>query len=348
MGLEVKTVTSLRSLTRSATKHRLTGRQNGSPSRASRSSVVLGIAAGIAAAGGFGLANALVHRASAMIPASEITFARALVGVSIALPIVFGRLGSVIQIRAAPIWVAAAAGAISIVCFAHNIATASMALASILFNVFLLFLMVSGAIAGELRITRKLQISFFLIFSGLSAYWFAGDKTCAASVALIGLLGAFAAAVSYTAQKQATKISDPALINWVICVATIPISLLRARQAWLFPTGIDCLLLASIGVVSFSSQYLATLSFVYLPLSLAAALSPSTIVWSLIVDTITAGTNITLSAFVGAIIYAAGICLLAAHGTLNNEHGRGRHAPQAREQHSNETDVVRRHGSCVN
>lgn len=248
---------------------------------------------------------------------------------SIALPIVFGRLGSLIQFRAMPIWVAAAGGAISILCFAHNIATASMALASILFNMFLLFLMVSGAVAGDLRITRKLLISFFLISCGLAAYWFAGDKTCAASVALIGLLGAFAAAVSYTAQKRATKISDPVLINWAICVATIPVSLLRANQAWLFPTGIDCPLLLSIGVISFSSQYLATLSFVYPPLSLAAALTPSTIVWSIVVDTIAAGTNITRQAFVGATIYTAGICLLAACKTLDNDHERGLYARQA-------------------
>src|SRR5215472_11887742 len=60
--------------------------------------LAFGIGAGGAAAAGFGFANALVHRASVGFPAAEITFARALVGVSIALPIVYTRLGSLFQV----------------------------------------------------------------------------------------------------------------------------------------------------------------------------------------------------------------------------------------------------------
>jgi drug/metabolite transporter (DMT)-like permease len=281
-------------------------------------SLAFGIGAGGAAAAGFGFANALVHRASAGFPTAEITFARALVGVSIALPFVYTRLGSLFRVRFASIWVVATAGAVSILCLAWNIANASMALANILFNVFLVFVVVSGALAGEVRITRSLLYQFFLISSGVAFFWFAGDRTLTVSVGAVGLMGAVAAAIAYTALKKATTIADPWLINWAICATTLTIPFLQVNQSWSVPTGFDCLLLAGIGIVSFSSQILATVSFVYLPLALASALAPSAIVWSVVVDAITTGGSINIQGFAGATIYTLGICLLAARSAVDS------------------------------
>jgi drug/metabolite transporter (DMT)-like permease len=194
-----------------------------------------------------------------------------------------------------------------------------MGLANILFSAFLMFVLVSGAFAKEIRVTRSLLYEFFLISSGVAIFYFAGDGTLTILVAAIGLMGAVAAAIAYTALKKATTISDPWLINWAICATTLAISVLQVNQGWSVPTGFDWLLLASIGIVSFSSQSLAIVSFTYLPLTLASALAPSAIVWSIAVDAISGGGSITIQGFAGATIYTLGICLLAARSAVDSK-----------------------------
>jgi hypothetical protein len=126
--------------------------------------VLIGIGAGVIAAAGFGFVNVLVYQASARFPVAEITFVRALVGVGITLPIIWGRLGSLLRLQSASIWVRAAAGAASILCLAWNVAHASMALANILFSIFLIIVVAVGAIAREIKISGRLLSQLLVIF----------------------------------------------------------------------------------------------------------------------------------------------------------------------------------------
>ena len=196
------------------------------------------------------------------------------------------------------------------------LAHASMALANILFNLFLVFLLLSGAVAGEVRITLRLLGQILLISLGVAIYWVAGDMTLSVLVFVIGITGAIAAAISYTALKKATKIASPWLINWSICAAAVPVSLLGASDSWSISTGLDWLLLGSIGTVSLLGQYLTIVSFARLPLALASSLAPSAIVWSVLLDTIAVGGHLSIQGLIGATIYTIGICLLAAFSSV--------------------------------
>jgi drug/metabolite transporter (DMT)-like permease len=283
--------------------------------------VASGIGAGVIAAAGFGFVNVLVYQTSARFPVAEITFFRALVGVCITLPIVCGQLRSLLHPQSVSIWVRAAAGAGSILCLAWNLAHASMALANVLFSVFLIFLVAAGAIVGEISISGRLLSQLMLILFGIVIYWFAGDKTVGVAVAVIGLAGALCAAVSYTALKEATKIAGPWLINWSLCAAMLLVSGLQADHSWSLPTVVDGILLLSIGIVALCSQYLTIVSFARLPLALASALSPSVIVWSVVVDAMVGGARATLQECAGATVYTMGICLLAASLTVRRDVG---------------------------
>lgn len=129
-------------------------------------------------------------------------------------------------------------------------------------------------------------------------------------VIVIGLIGAVAAAVAYTALTKATRVADAWLINWAVCLVGLPVSLLANTKGWYIPSGEALLILLVIGVGTLLSQYLLIISFARLPLPLATALTPSSIIWSVVGDALATGIGELIQAIVASIIYTFGIFLL--------------------------------------
>lgn len=256
----------------------------------------------------------LIYRETNALPATEIGFVRGIVGLSVTLPLVWTRLAQVIQRGSAALWVRAIAGAVSVLCFSWNLQHTSVGIANMLFDLSLLLLLMVGHLGGEFRFTLSSLWALVTALVGTLVYWYGVNPPLSPNVILIGVFGASAAAIAYTAMKKATRTTDPILIVWGVSVASIPVSLVPGFDGWIMPDGYEWIILMIIGLGMLLSQYLLTLSFSRLPLPLASALIPSSIVWSVLAEAITSGVHATPHAIAGTLIYTAGICGLTAEG----------------------------------
>jgi drug/metabolite transporter (DMT)-like permease len=273
-----------------------------------------GLAAGIVSSAIVGGISLLIYREAGVLPAAEIIFARGIVGLSVTTLLIWSRLPSLLGYDAAPIWIRAAGGAVSILAFSWNLQHTSVGMANMLFDFSLLVLLVIGYLGGEIRLTFSSVWTLSVAVVGTWVYWYGVNPALSFDVISIGIFGAVAAAIAYTAMKKATRTADPILIVWAGCVASIPVSLVSHLDGWIIPSGHQWVVLLFIGLGMLLSQYLLALSFRRLPLSLASALIPSSIVWSVLGEAITSGAHATPHAIAGTLIYTAGICGLAANG----------------------------------
>ena len=274
-----------------------------------------GLVAGLASSAVVGGVSLLIYRQTNALPATEISFARGVVGVVVTLPLIWRRLVVLAHPGSAALWVRAVAGAVSGLCFCWNLQHTSVGFANILFDFSLILLLLVGHLAGEIRFSLASVWALFVIVIGTWMYWYGVQPPLSPNVITVGLFGAAAAAIAYTAMKKATRIADPILIVWTVCAASIPVSFVAGSSSdWVTPTVSGFVILALIGLGMLLSQYLLTLSFERLPLPLASALIPSSIVWSVSAEALTSGAHATPHAILGTLIYSAGICGLAAEG----------------------------------
>ena len=272
----------------------------------------LGIVAGITSSAVVGGISLVIQRQAHLLPATEISFARGTVGLIGMLPFVWTHLSQLAQRGSSSLWVRAIAGAISVVCFTWNLQHTSVGMANMLFDLSLLLLLAVGYLGGEVRLTSKLVWALIVIVVGCWAYWYGVNPSLSLKVVLTGIFGAVAASVAYTAMKKAVRNMSPILIVWASCAATLPVSFITSFDDWVVPTLAGWVILFLIGLGMLLSQFLLTVSFSRLPLPLASALIPSSIVWSVFVEAVTSGEHATPHAIAGTLLYALGICGLTA------------------------------------
>ena len=271
----------------------------------------VGLATGVLSAATIGLVSLLIHLESRTLPASEILFARGAIGLFAISPFVWRGLARLKERNVAAVWVRAFAGAISQLAFTWNLQHTSVGLANILFNTSLFMILLGASFSGEGRLSMRTLSEMGLILAGIFIYWKSNETPLTANVLLVGISGAFAATVAYTALKKATKVANPWLITWVVCLAEIPVSLVSKSVTWEVPSTQSTISLLVIALGILISQYLLILSFSRLSLALATALTPSCIVWSVVGDTLTRPLGATFQGVAGSSLYAFGIGALA-------------------------------------
>jgi len=177
-------------------------------------SLLLGVASGLASAIAVGLVSLIIFREAGDLPSGEIIFARAVVGLAVSTPIVWRRLGDLAGRNAGVVWTRAAALAVSMLCFAWNLQHTSLGLASMLFNVSLVLILVFSWALGELVPGWRTAGGLGLAAAGTWVYWFAAGSPLSPAVVGVGMLGALAASVAYVTLKRATRVAGPWLITW--------------------------------------------------------------------------------------------------------------------------------------
>jgi drug/metabolite transporter (DMT)-like permease len=275
---------------------------------------ILGLIAGIFSSAMVGFISLLIYREANGLPATEINFARGIVGLAVTLPLIWCRFAQLVQGGSVALWVRAVAGAVSVLCFSWNLQHTSVGMANMLFNISLLLLLFFGHLSGEARFTLGSMVALVIIAIGTWIYWYGVNPPLSLDVITVGVLGAAAAAIAYTAMKKATRTADPILIVWAVCSISVPVSFVTRFQDWTMPTASGWFVLILISLGMLLTQYLLALSFGWLPLPLASALIPSSIVWSVLGEAFTSGVHATPHAIVGTLTYAVGICGLTAEG----------------------------------
>lgn len=281
-------------------------------SRSKYDAHTVGIAAGIMSAACFGLTGTLVNRLADSVPASEITFFRGAVGVILLFVFVRHRLPSLFRNDAASIWIRAVAGATSILCFSWNLQLSDVGTANILFNLSLIFVLFADYATGRSRPSLQIIVSVTLAVVGIGLYWYGNEMIVSSRILALGLIGATAATIAYTALNKASRKYDPWLIVWAVSLMSLPISLLAKTGEWVAPSGSGTFMLAGIAAGVLIAHYLLNLSFARLSLPLATALGPSCIIWSVLGVAVFQATMPTLHALLGIVIYAAAMGLMIA------------------------------------
>jgi drug/metabolite transporter (DMT)-like permease len=285
-----------------------------------------GVIAGILSAASIGFASFLIYLEASELSAAEILTARSIFGLSVTLPLVWNSLLDLLRRDRMAVWIRAVAGAVSQLAFAWNLQHTSVGLANMLFNFSLFLTLAIGSLVGEVIFSVRTFIELGLIAAGTWLYWYAVQSPLSGGVIVVGMVGATAAAVAYTALKKASRVADPWLINWAVCLASIPVSLLGNYGEWVVPSwrALLVMLLISIGILV--GQYLLIVSFSRLSLALATALTPSSIVWSVIADSLVSGRGPAIQSIAGSAVYAIGIGSLVFDNRLR-QHSGDRHPP---------------------
>jgi len=270
----------------------------------------VGIAAGISSAACFGLMAAMVNQLADTVPAAEVTFFRGVAGIVILSILIRKQFPLLVQKGAVSIWIRAVAGAVSILCFSWNLQLADVGTANILFNLSLIFVLFADYAAGRSRPSVQVIASVMLAIVGIGLYWYGNKMIVNVQILTLGLIGATAATIAYTALNHASKKYDPWLIVWTVSLMSIPISLLAKNGDWVIPSATGILMLAGIAISVLIAHYLLNVSFAKLTLPVATSLGPSCIIWSVIGVAVIQGVLPAMHSMMGLIVYSAGMGIL--------------------------------------
>lgn len=270
----------------------------------------IGIAAGLLSAACFGLMGVLINRLASSVPATEITLFRGLAGVFILFPFVKSQLALLFQPGAMIVWVRAIAGAISIYCFSWNLQLADVGSANILFNLSLIFVLFGNYVSGRSPLTLSVVTNVMLAVAGVVLYWYGSKMIINGKILALGLTGAIAATIAYTALNKATRQYSAWLIVWAVSLMSIPVALVRKSGEWVMPSALNASMLAGIVFSVLLAHYLLNVSFAKLSLPVATALGPSCIVWTVIGVALLQGALPTLHAAAGVLIYSIALGLM--------------------------------------
>jgi drug/metabolite transporter (DMT)-like permease len=226
----------------------------------------------------------LIHIMAGTVPASEITFLRAISAVVVLLPFVIRHGGQWLRRNALLLWFRSIAGALSVLCFAWNLQHTSVGFANTLFNLAPILVVVLGAIWGQEKLETGRFVNVVLIVLAGTLFWHGSRSEVNMAIWVVGLGGISAAAVAYALLKSLPSLWNPFDITWCLNLATLPVTLVFKHGPWVAPVGKVGLLLAAICLLSLVGNALANLSFRYLELSTATALVPSAIIWGVLMD----------------------------------------------------------------
>lgn len=266
----------------------------------------LGLFSGILSGALYGGMVFLIHMAAGRVPASEITFLRALCAVICLLPFVLRRGREWFGGRSVLLWIRSVVGALSVLCLAWNLQHTSVGFANTLFNLAPIFVVVLGIVAGQetFRLGRFVNVVLVVIASAI--FWYGSRGEVSVRVWAVGLVGMCAASIAYAMLKSLPNLWSPLDITWCLNLATIPVALLFKHGHWGTPTGNAVILLLLICVLSLVGNALCNLSFKYIELSTATALIPSAIIWGVLFD-MGSHTFPPVQGVIGCLLYVGAI-----------------------------------------
>jgi drug/metabolite transporter (DMT)-like permease len=194
---------------------------------------------------------------------------------------------------------------VSILSFTWNLQHTSIGLASVLFNVAPLGVMLFAWVSKSEKLTLARIACLVLVVAGGFVFWGDGNVGAAGQVFAVGLGGALAAGASYTVLNRAAASWSPFTLTWGMSLLSIPVTLLLKRGPWVPLHSAVILPLMSIAVLCSAGQVFVALSYRWAELSTATALASSTMAWGVVLDVL-AGSSAGIKQLVGCAIYLAG------------------------------------------
>jgi drug/metabolite transporter (DMT)-like permease len=251
--------------------------------------------------------------AAGMVPASEITFLRAISATAILLPSAMQHGSLWLKREAGGLWARSGIGALSVLCLAWNLQHTSVGLANTLFNLAPILVVTLGAFLGYERLQLRKVISVSLVVLASAIFWHGSRVTASAAVWAVGIFGMCVAAVAYAMLKGLPSVWRPTDITWCLNLATMPVALgFALKEVWVVPMKQSLWLVVAICGLSLVGNALANLSFRFLELSTATALIPSAIVWGVVLDMGGKHHFPAVQGVIGCLLYVAATLSLVA------------------------------------
>jgi drug/metabolite transporter (DMT)-like permease len=244
----------------------------------------VGLVSGIVSGVCFGGVIFFTHMTAGRIPASEITFLRAVCAVIVLLPFI-RRHGSLwLGAPSVLLWIRSVVGAISVLALTWNLQHTTVGFANTLFNLAPIFVVMLGALWGQEKLTLSRFINIVLVVVASTVFWHGSRSEAHLIIWVVGLAGMCAAAIAYSLLKSLPSFWSPLDITWCLNLATLPVALPFKNGPWIVPSGRVGLLLGAICALTLVGNALANLSFQNLELSTATAFVPSSIIWGVVLD----------------------------------------------------------------
>jgi len=243
-----------------------------------------GLIGGVSSGACFGGMAFLIHILAGRMPASEITFLRAVFAVVFLFPFIVRHGSQWLRSNSVLLWIRSIVGALSVLCFAWNLQHTSVGFANTLFNLAPIVVVILGAIWAHEKLELRRFMNIVLVVLASTLFWQGSRSEVNAGVWFVGLGGMCAAAFAYAALKTLPSLWNPLDIAWCLNLATLPVALLFKHGPWIAPAGNARLMLAAICGLSLFGNVLANLSFRNVELSTATALVPSSIIWGVLLD----------------------------------------------------------------
>jgi drug/metabolite transporter (DMT)-like permease len=270
-----------------------------------RSTKGIGVAAGVLSAAAYGAMSFNVHSYGGKLPATEIIFFRSIFALVVLGPFAFRDRRALLTGRANLLWLRSLLGAVSILSFTWNLQHTSIGLASVLFNVAPLGVLLLAWVSRSETLTAARIACLLLVVLGGFVFWGDANVGAAGQVFAVGLGGALAAAASYTVLKRAAADWSPFSLTWGMSLLSVPVTLLLKQGPWLpLRSGVILPLLA-IALLCSVGQVFVALSYRWAELSTATALASSTMAWGVVLE-VAAGSPAGLKQLMGCAIFLAG------------------------------------------
>lgn len=255
-----------------------------------------GIFYGILAAFFFGAMIFSVQFGATQLPNTELLFFRSLIGLALILPHTLRVLPDLLKPKALPLWVRGLISGFSVRVLFFNSATIGSANTTLIFDAFIVFLVILSALVYKERIRGSEWACIALVLSGslllcLPQQASAMGNTVTAAVPMwqlgLGLLGAFAAASSFLMIRGLSRVYSNQTVLVVYALVLLVASLLPPQQgAWQWPDPSVWGSLAVIGGASALNQLYLTECYARCKASVAGLLSLTGVLWALFFEAV--------------------------------------------------------------
>lgn len=252
---------------------------------------ILGTLLGVGGALMFALMAVLVHKCGNQITSGEILFVRAMSGI-IVLALVCRRSLYMLFTKAALfVWLRAIFGSFSVYCYYWTIRRSSPGIATVMSDLAPVFVMLYSIILFKIKIRMLAILGTLLAVIGVIGLSSFGVSNIRGIVVIIGLLGASFGGAAYVSLKQATARFSTFQIIWAFSVPMVALALfdlpapskLFTDYFQSFSWGLALPLIGAV-VASYLAQFMMTLSYKFLSVSLASILGLTASLWALCFD----------------------------------------------------------------
>jgi drug/metabolite transporter (DMT)-like permease len=246
-----------------------------------------GVFLGLLAAFCFAILNVMIKVYADTLPATEMMFARGLVGLAVLTPLAGKEIKSLGDRQSILVWVRFLTGAIAVLALFYNIQLIGAGIAAALSNLSSVFVVFFSVLIFKEVLTLKEWLGVGLVLAGAFTLQSPFGSNISAVGAVVGLVGALAGGIALTSLKQITARYSASLIVWGFSLFCGVVALVSPTATpWSLTSGMSLFLLIITGLLGMIGQILITHSYAVLPATIASAVSLSSIIWSVALECI--------------------------------------------------------------